>query len=310
MVILSRILDWFWLRSRARELRARVSRRTARAELLARRARMVDVIARQVLAPIEPYREGRPDAVVCELFREAIHWSLAARRELESSGEGKPAPASTESDDPERFAHEVVARSFEDFAELREHEQAELVEKLDQCSRALLEPLLSQQVEWRRLWLARAVRIGVPCLGVALLVTVGPGMLDDRRDLARGRPWKASSELPQSAGCKSPDQECHESSGFFFHTQQQESPSIEFDLGETKTISSVIVENRTDCCAERAIPLVVEVSENPGEWREVRRRTKDFDTWRGRFSPTRARWVRLSVPRGTFLHLARVKILP
>jgi hypothetical protein len=308
--MLRRILDWFWLSSRARAMRACAGRLTGRAEVLALRARMSDAIARQTLKPPEPYQEGKPEAVVCELFRQSIHWSLEARRELEARGESPSTPASIAAESSEEFAREVVARSFSDFAELDEREQAELMQKLDQCSRALLEPLPSKQLESRRLWLTRAVRIGGACLLFALLVTTGAKRLEDSRDLARGRPWKTSSQFPQSVGCKSPEQECNESPGFFFHTAYQESPSIEFDLGEAKTISSVVVQNRTDCCADRAIPLVVEVSENPGEWREVRRRTKDFETWRGRFPSTRARWVRLSVPRGTFLHLLRVKILP
>jgi hypothetical protein len=307
---LSRILDWFWLGSRARELRARAGRFNPRAEVLAMRARMADAIARQALAPPEPYEESKPDAVVCELFRQSIHWSLEARRELEPRAESESTPASAESEESEKFAREIVGRSFEDLAELGEREQTDLVEKLGECSRALLEPLVSKRLEARRLWVTRAIRIGMTSLAVVLGITYGAKKLEDWRDLARGRPWKASSEFPQAAGCKSPEQMCSESPGYFFHTAHQESPSIEFDLGETKTISAVVVQNRADCCAERAIPLVVEVSEKPGEWREVRRRTKDFKTWHGRFPATPARSVRLSVPRGTFLHLLRVKILP
>jgi hypothetical protein len=309
-VIFRRILEWFWLRSRARAMRASADRLTGRAEVLALRARMSDTIARQTLKPPEPYPEGKPEAVVCELFRQSIHWSLEARRELEARGENPSPPAGAAAESSEEFAREVVARSFSDFAELGERAQAELVEKLDACSRALLEPLPSKRLESRRIWFTRAVRIGGAGLLFSLLVTTGARRLEDWRDLARGKPWKTSSQFPQSVGCKSPEQECNESPAFFFHTAYQESPSIEFDLGETKTVSSVVVQNRADCCGDRAIPLVVEVSENPGEYREVGRRTKDFETWRGRFASTRARWVRFSVPRGTFLHLQRVKILP
>jgi hypothetical protein len=310
MAILRRILDWLWLSSRARQLRASASRLTGRAAVLALRARMTDTIARQASNPPEPYPEGKPDAVVCELFRQSIHWSLEARRELESRAERESAPVATHADDIERFAREVVARSFEDFSELGEGEQAELVGKLGECSRALLEPLPSKQLESRRLWFTRVFRVGLVCLIAGLLLKTCSGGLEDWRDLARGRPWTASSQFPGTAGCKSPEQDCQENTGFFFHTAHQDSPSIEFDLGETKKISSVIVQNRFDCCADRAIPLVIEVSENHADWREVKRRTTEFETWRAQFTPTRARWVRLRVARGTILHLARVRILP
>ncbi len=306
----SRILDWFWLSSRSRALRASIDGR-ARAEVLARRARLSDAVARQALAQPEPYEDGNPDAVVCELFRQSIHWSLEARRELSSPGESQSTPFSSDSEDTLRFARESVARSFEDLAEQGENEQAELMQKLDQCARALLEPLPNAKLESRRLWTSRLLRIGTPCLVIALgvfAVKVGSDVLEDRRDLAQGRPWKTSSA--HATFCTSPAQDCPEASNFFFHTLEQESPSIEFDLGEPKTISTVVVENRTDCCQDRALPLIVEVSENPGQWREVHRRAKEFETWRARFPATRARWVRLTVPRRTYFHLARVKILP
>jgi hypothetical protein len=310
MAILRRIVDWLWLSSRARQLRVSASRLTGRAADLALRARITETIARQASNPSEPYPEGKPDAVVCELFRQSIHWSLEAHRELESRAEREPAPVSTHAEDVERFAREVVTRSFEDFAELGEREQAELVEKLGECSRALLEQLPSKQLDSRRLWFTRVFRVGMVGLIAGLLLKTCSGGFEDWRDLARGRPWTASSQFPGNAGCKSPEQDCQENTGFFFHTAHQDSPSIEFDLGETKKISSVIVQNRVDCCADRALPLVVEVSEDHQEWREVIRRTTEFETWRAVFETTRARWVRLRVPRGTFLHLARVRILP
>jgi len=72
----------------------------------------------------------------------------------------------------------------------------------------------------------------------------------------------------------------------------------------------VLVDNRLDCCRERAIPLVVEVSTDQKEWRQVAVRHQLFDTWRADFPRVETRWVRLSVPRKTFLHLSRVRLLP
>jgi hypothetical protein len=316
MVNVLRILDWFWLSSRAGALRASATR-TARAENLAKRARISYAVARQALAPTEPYEDGSPDAVACELFRQSIHWSLEARRELSSSGDSQPTPFPSDSEDNLRFAREIVARSFEDIAEQVEQEHAEqeqagLVEKLDRCSQALLEPLPNTRRESQRLWTARLLRIVTSLLVIAVVafaVSFISDWLEDRRDLAPGKAWKVSSS-DQATPCTSPAQDCAGASKFFFHTQEQESPSIEFDLGEVKTISTVVVENRTDCCETRAVPLIVDVSERPGEWQEVGRRMKDFGTWRAQFPPTRARWVRLSVPKRTYLHLARVKILP
>jgi hypothetical protein len=335
-LILSRILDWFWLSSAERALRDQRTPLNERAGMFALRGRLARVIGRQALRPPEPYAEGKPDAVACELFRQSIHWSLLSYRELTSSRDGNalgPAERGTQSSglglraiwdetDPQRLAaaaggpelaaqlaREIVDRSFEDFAELEEPQQTDLAQRLDDFSGALLEPLIDKTQGMRRLWTTRFTRIGAACLLIALALVVVNARLEDWRDLARNRPWKASSAFEKD-GCKSPAQICDEGPNFFFHTNNDDSPSIEFDLGRATEISGVIVENRLDCCQERAVPLVVEVSERPDEWRRVARRTAQFDTWRARFKRTHARWVRLRAQKKTYLHLARVRILP
>ena len=73
-------------------------------------------------------------------------------------------------------------------------------------------------------------------------------------------------------------------------------------------MSRVRVLNRDDCCAERAIPLVVEVSLDRHGWHEVARRKDQFEDWTAKFSPVSARYVRLRVPRRSILHLKSVRI--
>ncbi len=94
----------------------------------------------------------------------------------------------------------------------------------------------------------------------------------------------------------------------FFHTTDEERPWLQIDLGEERAVSRVIVTNRFDCCRERATPLVVEVRAATGDFREVARNVTEFDDWTATFSSTRARYVRLSVPRRTVLHLRNVEI--
>lgn len=94
----------------------------------------------------------------------------------------------------------------------------------------------------------------------------------------------------------------------FFHTNEAESPWVEVDLGEVRAISRVTVTNRVDCCQERAVPMVVSVRGETGAARDVARKTEPFDTWEATFATTRARYVRLTVPRRTFLHLRNVEV--
>lgn len=94
----------------------------------------------------------------------------------------------------------------------------------------------------------------------------------------------------------------------FFHTKEQESPWVEIDLGGDRSISEVRVLNRFDCCTDRAVPLVVEVRSEQGSFHEVARREADFDDWRATFTEEKARYVKLTVPRKTLLHLRSVEV--
>lgn len=94
----------------------------------------------------------------------------------------------------------------------------------------------------------------------------------------------------------------------FFHSIDTDSPWIEVDLGKERSISRVVVTNRFDCCRERAVPLVVTVRGATGPSREVARQTAEFDEWDARFASTRARYVRLTVPRRTILHLRNIEV--
>ena len=68
------------------------------------------------------------------------------------------------------------------------------------------------------------------------------------------------------------------------------------------------VSNRADCCQERAVPLIAEISMDRVHWKEVGRQTKEFTTWKAKFPRTDARYVRLRVPRQTYFGFADVSI--
>lgn len=148
-------------------------------------------------------------------------------------------------------------------------------------------------------------------VGMALVVaasallpkaTAKPNLLD-------GKPWRASSRFP--GVCDPGKMDCGGArTSIFFHTNADASPWVEFDLGKPETFGSATVVNRHDCCAERAVPLLLEVSDDRSGWREVARRDETFSTWQVSFAPTTARYVRLRVDRQTFLHLTSVALFP
>jgi len=318
----NRFWQWFW---RGDAMRQTHQPLPAEAAEFARRARLANEIAERLTLPSEPLHAST-DAIVCHLFLQSIHWSLrgisarAHAQGLLPEGDGLgpwdvvapsalgSVPGGRETVDNVKRA--VTTLTFVELAEMPALEAGTLLLELRSVSSALLAELdLSKRIE-QALWLQRLLRVGVlsllPLLVVAIVLKL-QDVSEQKRDLAVGKPWHASSAY--SGGCHSPDQECSEGTDYFFHTQEETAPWIEFDLQASQTISGVRLDNRKDCCFDRVAPLTVEVSLDQQHWRPVARREEMFKTWRAEFPPVKARWVRLRLEKRNVFHLSRVRIL-
>jgi len=125
-------------------------------------------------------------------------------------------------------------------------------------------------------------------------LAVGPNLLADR-------PFRLSSSW---SGCAN-DPECP---GLLFHTNAEDNPWVEFDLGAPKSFHRLEVTNRTDCCGERTVPLVAEISDDRATWKEIGRRDAEFTTWVLKFPPQKARYLRLRIARNSTFHLKDVTL--
>ena len=280
----SSVLEWLWRAGAIRRAQADARPLDAEASACAERARTLAGLAERHLAEREPWTDGEqgtPETAVgvaLTLYRDA---EREVRRALPEA-----APADRASDDP-RAALEAT-RSFV---------RAQLEELARR--RGDVDPLLAQ----------RFVRTG-GLLAALALTALSPRLawFVVHPDRAPDAHWIASSAevgyVSYGRGFAPPDFKIP----VFFHTTEEPSPSITFDLERIVDVRAVTVVNRADCCGDRAVPLVVEVSENNTAWREVTRRTTDFRRWEARFAPTSARWVRLRVTRPSRLHLESVAI--
>lgn len=335
-----RLIDWFWLGSAFRRLHSQTTFPTRRSRELRRRALLSAEVADRILEPSEPLDNGPGTALGCELYRQSIFWSLAALVELAEpptnvanrvsepkllSPSAENLRALWQSIDPEvlrqaaggdeelaSLGRYFAGQDFVVLAELKAEEQSPLASQLRQFSSALVARTDPLRAEQERLWTARITRIA---LLVGLVLVLGFGgykAWDSARwgtDLAAGAAWTASSKYPVG-GCTSPAQSCGDKSeDYFFCTNEEFRPWIEFDLGRVTNVSGINVLNREEV-SDRAVPLVVQVSTDHKHWKEVARRTTDFDRWKVRFPTERARWVKLYVAKRTFLHLRQVKIAP
>jgi F5/8 type C domain len=142
-------------------------------------------------------------------------------------------------------------------------------------------------------------------LGLLVIGSAGLGMVKmvqqftKTPDLLAGKPFRLSSELGRSPGSSA--------SKLLFHTGEDASPWVEYDFGTPTTIKEITIQNRSDCCDENAIPLVVEVGNNQSDWRVVASRKNMFSRVTLTFEPVETRYVRVRTMRPSHLHLEAVE---
>jgi hypothetical protein len=173
---------------------------------------------------------------------------------------------------------------------------------------------LSQATAPYRAALAAALRsagllAALALVALAATATVSSGVRARLfpRDLAAGRPWTASNadfNMPGSGN----GPESATATGVFFHTAQVKDPWVEIDLGDEHVIRRVRVENRPDCCQERALPLNVEILEGNNTWRLIFQRRTAFSVWSEDIGPVRARRIRFFRPGTDYFHLKRIQV--
>ena len=319
---LKRLGDWFWRGSALAKVREEMPEPGARAETFARRAHESVELAKNSLAP-EQSGEVGSEGNACEIYRQASYWALCAlsapadpalrpddsERIWDTLSEALLAQATSDETRGEALRHALRAGSFVYFAELPPAEQTRLLAELSKLSQLLLKKLAERSVALDAVYLQRTWRfalLGVLALCLALTPAVLKKVLEAHSELSVGKPWRTSSKY--EGGCKSPAQQCAENTGYFFHTLDDATPWIEFDLGSNQKISKVRVENRSDCCSDRADPLAIEVSGDQKHWRKVAQHSGDFTTWEAPFSPVNGRYLRIRLMKQGYLHFAAVHI--
>jgi hypothetical protein len=158
----------------------------------------------------------------------------------------------------------------------------------------------------RRRGVFRAALLLVVALALIIGAGVGIRTLMSRPDLAKGKPFATSSTHPEFVRPSPGDR--NKAPALLFWTAEQPEPWFEIDLGRPTQVSALQIRNRRDCCVERAIPLLVELSDNRTTWKTVGRQDKEFAVWEPRFDLQPARYVRLRVGRQSMLHLESVKV--
>ena len=297
--------------------------RAARSEVQRRSQRQVQDLALSLAArdladstldAREPLPPGTPVPLAIGLYRDAIFWALSATipgeaspspREVLTSAESRALLEAGTTPEARDVVEILLEESHASWARRPHPEQEKVVRTLGETARVLIERVTAPDRLAR--WGA-SFRIGLTILGALVfsfllyqlsLVIRGP-------DYALGKPWRASSNLFK---CKPEANSCGgATTAIFFHTNEEDKPWVEIDLGEPVTFSEVIVHNRTDCCKERAIPLMIEAGRDANHLVQIARREEPFDVWHARFKSQTSRYLRLTVPRRSILHLDRIEV--
>ena len=307
--------EWFWRGHALAAAKAAPKASSLRRERL-RRARLAAELADRTIDPAEPLRDGSALPLAISLYREAAYWALiahddssekASMAELLAAGRYQK-PSLSDAD------FELVRSTLADktFVETAEDRADVLCREADLCQafvHGLIHSELDADDRVTSVLVQRWVRVGVVVLmllGVVYALNAAVQGAIRGPDLAFGKPWRASSK---AYDCNPKDMECGGArSAMFFHTTEEDKPWVEIDLGSPQKFSRVEVVNREDCCPERAVPLVIEVSDDQKNFREVARRTEVFREWETTFAPVTARYVRARVDRRSVLHLVRVTV--
>jgi hypothetical protein len=310
------VLEWFWRGRALRELKANQVE-SAAAKDLAMRARLLFELGERASKPAESL-SSPAQAAAAELYRESAYFAARALAADSTTGP-QPWPhldaalleRALGSNDQQAVVALVEESDFIALWSLTREEQAQRAHQLASVAKGLI-----AELDWRSrakdgLWIQRLIRVGglfALILGILLTVRAFSDSAEKARDLASGKAWRTSSQAG-GFGCTSPQQQCGENNDFFFHTQEEQDPWVEIDLGKATRFSAVRVVNRRDCCFDRAVPLVIEVSSDQQAWREIARRPTSFSSWLAEVPSTKARYVRVRAANRTILHLATVRVL-
>jgi hypothetical protein len=300
--------EWLLRSETMREARvaadAPAGRRRAQAQ-----AQLLAELARRVAEPVDALPTGSYAAAQLALCRDATYWALVA---MQPSDEDPPpadlatlwerAPAERlELAAGGRDEADSLRRTLVDGAPAYSLDTTDaLAARARRFIKFLVADLDAPRRRIERLAMQRWTRLGLLAMAV-LLIGYGARVLTRGPNLVEGKPFRTSSDY---AACQPPGT-CE---GIFFHTQQENNPWVEFDLGAPRAMKRIEVTNRLDCCEDRAAPLVVEISSDRTTWTEVARRDTEFAIWKTSFPRTTGRYLRLRVPRPTQFHLKEVVV--
>jgi len=182
---------------------------------------------------------------------------------------------------------------------------------LGRTAQHLIGSFASDREKIERLRFQRWLRIGPALLTLVALLGLGARWLGNHRqqdNLAFHRPVIASSTLDVAYRSSDRLVDGNVSNVGFHTTPEDPNPWAMVDLGSSKRFSRVVMYNRADCCQERQVPMVLEVSADGVRFERLAERQVKFDKWTVQGLRATGRYVRFRLEGTGMFHLAEVAI--
>jgi len=307
---LARVWEWLWQPHALASAKSRATAITARQRLQVEQARSLFDLGERVRDRITTVTSESTAITAQILFHQA---SLLALRALTPEGDSPEACWEA------NRGHVAQMAGLDATAEARLNQifpapfaaDASLSESQINADTELFQRVLGQfvaevEVPHRQVDVVRGVRaLRITLAGLALLALGGLVAFSSIKrkfnppNLLEGKAWHASSSLPNAG----PHSICSGTAGgFFFHTDNELNPWVQFDLGSVQSVRRVEVANRARF-EGRALPLAIELSMDGKTWLEVARKKETFTSWDVDFAPKDARYLRARAASKTWLHL-------
>ncbi|MFO0827816.1 MAG: discoidin domain-containing protein [Phycisphaerales bacterium] len=99
---------------------------------------------------------------------------------------------------------------------------------------------------------------------------------------------------------------------FAFHTAEEDAPWAWIDLGESRQVTGVAIDNRSDGNGVRTRELAIAISNDGKAWTDVTTLVGPKPQWTASLldgdAPRSARYLRITLASKGFLHLSRVRV--